>query len=224
MLVIDNYIKDKDLLGQIRADKTFFPESMGSDERIADQLNSYHYEKSSCYAPYMFWDGWWRSEADTLKKKVVQKIWENNLDYPVEDILGIEYWTRTFEPGQYLDHHVDEDTFLYEKEKVFTGPICGSVYYFGDNLEGGFLEIHNKSIKEKTQNALERDNIEQYIVNIEERERIAYKDNRLIIFDSGHIIHNATAAKSGVRQVMVTNVWHKDNPPLALELGTFYYE
>lgn len=223
MIVKDNFL-EQSLYSLVLSDALFFPKSMGEDPRIASQLNGYHYEKSSCYAPYMFWNGWWRSEANTIKKKVVQKIWENNIEYPLEDILGIEYWTRTFLPGQYLDYHVDEDTFLYEKEKIFSGPICGSVYYGKDNLDGGFLEIHNKSIEEKTHKALENNNIKKYIVDINKRERIAYKGNRLIIFDSGHVIHNATPAESGVRQVMVTNVWHKDNPPLALSNGSFYYE
>lgn len=223
MILKDDFL-DKTLYKEVLSDIKFFPESMGSDQKIASQINSYHDEKADCFAPYMFWDGWWRSEANTLKKRVIQKIWEGNLQYPLEDVLGIEYWTRTFQKGQYLDCHVDEDTFLYQREKIFSGPICGSVYYAIDNENGGFLEIHNKEIPEKTHLALEHNNIKNYTVDISLRERIAYKGNRLIIFDSGHIIHNTTAALSGIRQVMVTNVWHKDNPPTALELNSFYYE
>lgn len=223
MIVQDNFL-DKNLYKSVLSDVDFFPQSMGNEERIASQVNSYHNEKADCFAPYMFWDGWWRSEANTLKKKVIQKIWENNLEYPLDDILGIEYWTRTFHQGQHLDYHVDEDTFLYEKEKIFSGPICGSIYYAAENFEGGFLEIHNKSIPEKTYKALEHDKIKHYTVDITLRERIAYKGNRLIVFDSGHVIHNTTPALSGVRQVMVTNIWHKDNPPTALKIGSFYYE
>ena len=223
MIVKDNFL-DKEFYSAVLNDFSFFPESMGDSERIASQVNSYHDEKSDCFAPYMFWDGWWRSEANTLKKKVIQKIWEYNLEYPLDEILGIEYWTRTFHKGQYLDCHVDEDTFLYEKEKIFSGPICGSIYYAAQNPEGGFLEIHNKSIPEKTHKALEHDKIKSYTVDISLRERIAYRGNRLIIFDSGHVIHNTTAALSGIRQVMVTNVWHKDNPPTALKIGSFHYE
>lgn len=223
MIVKDNFL-DTNLYSEVLNDKDFFPESMGEGDRIASQVNSYHDEKASCFAPYMFWDGWWRSEPNTLKKKVIKKIWENNLEYPLEDVLGIEYWTRTFHKGQYLDCHVDEDTFLYQDKKIFSGPVCGSVYYAVDNPNGGFLEIHNMAIPEKTHKALEHDNIKKYTVDSSLRERIAYKGNRLIIFDSGHIIHNTTAALSGIRQVMVTNIWHKDNPPTALAIGSFYYE
>jgi hypothetical protein len=35
-------------------------------------------------------------------------------------------------------------------------------------------------------------------------------------------LHEATKVQSGVRQVMVVNVWHKDCPPTALETGDFF--
>jgi hypothetical protein len=172
----------------------------------------------------MFWDGWWRSPANTLRKRVVQSIWKNNLPCKKEDILGFEYWTRTYMPGQFLDVHVDEDTFLYEDSKIFSGPHIGSIYYGLDNLEGGFVEIHNAKLIDGTPLAIERENVDPILSPIEERERIAYRGNRLIIFDAGHVMHGTTPAKSGIRQVMVINVWHKDHPPVALEKNTFYYE
>ena len=73
MIVQDNFL-DKNLYKSVLSDVDFFPQSMGNEERIASQVNSYHNEKADCFAPYMFWDGWWRSEANTLKKKVIQKI------------------------------------------------------------------------------------------------------------------------------------------------------
>ena len=68
------------------------------------------------------------------------------------------------------------------------------------------------------------DRINLKLSPIEERERIAYKGNRLVILDAGHVMHGTTPANSGIRQVMVINVWHKDNPPLALASNEFYYE
>lgn len=223
MIVIDNCLPAK-LYKEVLNDDKFFPETMGGGERIATELNSYHYEKSSCFAPYMFWDGWWRSPADTLRKRVVQAIWKNNLPCKKEDILGFEYWTRTYMPGQFLDVHVDEDTFLYEDSKIFSGPHIGSIFYGLDNPEGGFVEIHNAKLIDGTPLAIERENVDPILSPIEERERIAYRGNRLIIFDAGHVMHGTTPAKSGIRQVMVINVWHKDHPPVALEKNTFYYE
>jgi hypothetical protein len=225
MIVIDNFLND-DLYGEMLTDASFFPQSMGSEERIATELNSYHYEQSSCYAPYMFWDGWWRSPANTLKKRIVQAIWENRLTVPQEQIVGFEYWTRTFLPGQYLDVHVDEDTFMYEESKTFQGPLDGCILYGVDNLEGGFVELHSahSPLVDGSIGALERESIDSAQVNIEHRERIAYRGNRLVMFDSGHVLHATTPAKSGIRQVLVVNVWHKDVPPTALKKGTFYYE
>lgn len=224
MIVKDNAL-DEHLYQEMLDDPLFYPESMGSDERLATELNSYHYEKSSCFAPYMFWDGWWSSPANTLRKRVVEAIWKENLPCPESEILGIEYWTRTYLPGQYLDVHVDEDTFLYQDTKTFSGPLTGSILYGVDNHEGGFVEIYNKAIlKDGEKLAIEAENINTLLVPVEERERIAYKGNRLIIFDTGHVVHGTTPAKSGIRQVMVTNVWHRDNPPTALKLGEFYYE
>lgn len=225
MIVIDNYIKDKDLLNEIEKTEDFFPASMGDEERIASELNSYHYEQASCFAPYMFWDGWWRSETNTPRKRLIKAIWESNLPFPKEEICGFEYWTRTFRPGQYLDVHVDEDTFLYADKKIFKGPIIGCVYYphFND-VVGGFLELYPSKIEEGMVNGLELDNIEPKLVDIELRERIACSPNRLIIFDAGHTIHATTPPVSGVRRVVVINVWHKDSPPSALQTGQFYYE
>lgn len=223
MLVQDNAL-DNILYNEVLADNNFFPNSMGLEEKIAEHINEYSNNNSKCYSPFMFWDGWWKSPANTLKKRVIQKIWENNLQYPLEDIAGIEYWTRTFHINQYHDTHVDMDTFLYQKEKIFQGALCSSVYYGIDNNEGGFLEIHNKFIKDGSYKVLEKDNFSSYKATIAERERIAYKGNRLIIMDGGHNVHNTTPPKSGIRQVLATNVWHRDKPPLGLILGTFHYE
>jgi hypothetical protein len=223
MIVKDNYL-DNYLYSELLNSPNFFPTSMGNEEKIAAHLMMYHEESSSSYSPFMFWDGWWRSPANTLKKKIIQKIWEENLEWPNEDILGFEYWTRTYNPGQYIDLHVDEDTFLYFENKIFQGPITGCVYYGVDNKDGGFLEIHKNSFINGNKESLEKENIKEYISPKEDRERISYKGNRLIIFDAGHRLHSSTPAKSNIRQVMVINVWHKDNPPIAISNGSFFYE
>ncbi len=223
MLVADNWLP-KELYEKMISDESFFPESMGGGERIATELNSYHYEQSTCFAPYMFWDGWLNSPVNTLKKQIIQNIWENNLPFPIEEVLGFEYWTRTYLPGQYLDTHVDEDTFMYEDHKVFSGPAIGAILYGIDNSDGGFLELHKSILIDGTKNALERETISDMLSPIEERERIAYRGNRLVIFDAGHQIHATSPAKSGIRQVMVINVWHRDVPPTAIKKNSFFYE
>jgi hypothetical protein len=223
LLVKDNSLNDS-LYNQILNDSSFFPELMNHGEKIAEHLNSYHNEKSDCFAPYMFWDGWWRTPANTLKKKVIQSLWEDLMIWNLDDILGFEYWTRTYLPGQYLDVHVDEDTFLYSESKIFTGPIYGCVFYGKENKDGGFLEIHKKALEDGKKNILEKKYIKKYISLKKDREKISYKGNRAIFFDAGHVLHNTVGSKSGIRQVLVINIWHKDNPPLALSNGSFFYE
>jgi hypothetical protein len=223
MLIKDNCL-DQNTYETVIADNLFFPDIMNYGEKIAEHLNSYHDEKSDCFAPYMFWDGWWRTPANTLKKKVIQSLWEDLMIWDLNDILGFEYWTRTYLPGQYLDIHVDEDTFLYAESKIFKGPIYGCVFYGKENEDGGFLEIHKKKLEDGKKNILEKKYIKKYISLKKDREKIAYKGNRAIFFDAGHVLHNTVGSKSGIRQVLVVNLWHKDNPPLALSNGSFYYE
>jgi hypothetical protein len=225
MKVIDNFL-DEDTCLKIINDHSFFPRSMGDDERIASEINSYHSEQSDCFAPYMFWDGWHKSKPRTIRQEVVKKIWESNLPFPLDDLCGFEYWTRTFNAGQYLGPHVDEDTFRYAKTKVLTGPRVGCVYYGPetDADNGGFLEMYPSAIDDFSENALEQEIVAPLLVDISKRERIACKANRLIIFDAGHVLHGTTPAMSGKRNVMVVNVWHQDLQPTAMSTGEFYYE
>jgi hypothetical protein len=223
MFIIDDSLSSQPY-ERVLSDATFFPPSMGGGEKIAEHLNSYHDEKADCYAPFMFWDGWWKSEANTLKKQVIRELWESHLPIEKEQILGFEYWTRTYHPGQYLDIHVDEDTFLYRDEKIFRGPFFGGIWYGIDNPCGGFLELFNSLLIDGTELALERENIDRATQDEKSIERIAYRGNRFIGFDAGHVLHRTTPATSGIRQVMVMNIWTVDNPPTALRLGEFIYE
>jgi hypothetical protein len=227
VLVIDDFIKDENLINLIKEDKTFFPDNMEEVENIGESNNYFHNGQSSCYAPYMFWDGWLSSSANTLRKKVVKLIWEypGSLPFPVEDVCGFEYWCRTFKKDQYLGVHVDEDTFAYAHDRTFNAPAYGAIWYgFSECSEGGFLEIHKNKIIGSPENALEKDTVKDLLSNKDERERIAYKPNRLIVFDAGRQFHETTKIISGTRQVMVINVWHKNSPPRALSTGEFFYE
>ena len=223
MNIFDNFLSSS-LLDEIKSDKSFFPGLMQEESRIATEVNSYHNEQSNCYAPYMFWDGWWSSPANTVRKQVIREIWETNLTIPVEEVLGFEYWTRTFGPGQFLGPHVDEDTFLYQDSKIYNGPEIGCVYYgpSEETVVGGFLELFESKLVFGEENALEWENLEKKLDPIEMRERIAFKENRLIIFDAGRVIHQTSPCISGLRNVMVVNVWLKTNPPV--DMSNFVYE
>jgi hypothetical protein len=222
MLVIDNYIKDENLLSLIKNDKKLFPESMGFEEGIGSRLNQYHEPGAKVFAPYMFWDGWWKSRADTTAKMIIEAIWKPNMPCSEKDVVGFEYWARTFEVGQNLPPHMDEDTFEYAETKILNGPHWGSVYYphINTGVEGGFLEIHKTVVPNGTQDGLEG----IHLSPIEERERIACTPNRLVMFDAGHTVHGTTPVISGKRSVLVINLWHKDCPPKAISNGSFHYE
>jgi hypothetical protein len=223
VIVKDNFLSPQ-VLSDVSEDKTFFPGIMQTESRIASEVNSYHNEQASCYAPYMFWHGWWSSPANSVRKQVIRKIWEDNLPVPIEEVLGFEYWTRTFGPGQFLGPHVDEDTFLYQETQIYNGPEIGCVYYGPSNEKvfGGFLELFESKLTFGEKNALEWENLETKLDPIELRERIAFKENRLIIFDAGRVIHQTSPCISGVRNVMVVNVWLKSNPPI--DMKNFVYE
>ena len=223
MNIFDNFLSSS-LLDEINSDKSFFPGLMQEESRIATEVNSYHNEQSNCYAPYMFWDGWWSSPANTVRKQVIREIWETNLTIPVEEVLGFEYWTRTFGPGQFLGPHVDEDTFLYQDSKVLNGPEIGCVYYgpSQEKVVGGFLELFESKLVFGEAGALEWENLKRKLDPIEMRERIAFRENRLVIFDAGRVIHQTTPCISGIRNVMVVNVWLKSNPPV--DMANFVYE
>lgn len=223
--VIDNFIKDETLLSLIRTDDKFFPSVMDGED-IGQTNNYYHDGSASCFAPYMFWPGWKNKPANTLRKKVIETVFKdtNFIPFPIEEVAGFEYWCRTFGPGQYLKAHVDEDTFAYEEDKRFNAPALGCVWYGFSEANGGFLELHDSVIAGNPENVLEAENFSKYVSPSERLERVAYKPNRLVVFEAGRRVHNTTRTLSGKRQVMVINVWRVDSQPSGLGKNRFFYE
>lgn len=224
LFVRDNFLGDSELAGLVKESSDFFPPVMPG-ENIGGTLNEYHAEQADCYAPYMFWYGWWDSPAVSIRQKVIEKIWRDTgiLPFPEDEVLGFEYWTRTFKEGQYLARHVDEDTFMYADTRWFHGPRIGCVWYGFSEADGGFLEIHETGVDEGFEK-LEAQNTASIISPPDRRERIAYRPDRLVVFDAGHRLHETTPIISGTKHVMVVNVWHKDNIPYALSTGDFHFE
>lgn len=224
-VIFDDAITDKSFLCEIENSHGIFPEEMGGGERIAVTPTQYHDEAADCYAPFMFWDGWWNSPADTIKKKMIRELIENRLTIPIKKICGIEYWTRTFSPGQFLDWHVDEDTFQYEQTKDFNCPELGFIYYPHFNKENdSSLIISNAKIQGNPKSVLETSSIYGLMEFCPGETVVGYKPNRLIMLDAGRNPHKTTKSSTSSRRVMVINIWTKENPPLALKLGKFFYE
>ena len=172
MIVIDDFIKDQNLLDEIQNDKTYFDDN----------------------GDYMWWDGWWNSPADTLKKRVIQYIWGENSPYDSVSIAGFEYWTGQYDntKPEGLKFHLDKDEALYMETKEILSPIIGTVYYPWENdIDGGYLEIFES-------NPFESDVT---------TERIAAKQNRLVIFPAGQKFHRVTPVTRGLRSAMAINLW-----------------
>jgi len=221
LYVIDDFLDDSPLSRNIQQSNDFFPQLLEGNN-LGEKANLYHSNW-----PFMFWDGWWKSPANTLKKKLIQKIWSTPMFqfYKPNEICGFEYWTRTFTKGQYLAAHVDEDTFAYQRNQKFNAPAVGCVWYgFTETPGDGFLELHPHVIEGNPTGALEHEEIVKVSSPIEQRERICYKPNRLIVFQAGRRIHETTPVLSGERHVLIVNVWLNSSPPEGLTMGKFVHE
>lgn len=224
MIIQDDFF-DEITLSAIFDDESFFPLSMGEGEKIASAPNMYNDPNGSVFSPYMFWDGWWKSPMDTLKKKLIRKIFEGRIK--IDEVVGFEYWTRTYEPGQYIQPHIDADTARYVHDKSLGTPSIGAVWWGVDNGgDAGFFELYPTLLVRDSVGSLEKSFIDPILESspIETRERIKYKSNRLIIFDAGHQLHGTTPASAGIKQSFIVNVWSKECPPYGLISGGFHYE
>ncbi len=184
MIVIDDFIKDQKLLDDLKNDKTFF-DTKG----------------------YMWWDGWWNSPADTVKKRLIQYIWGENSPYPRPHAAGFEYWVGVFsEDGERdeLPFHFDKDEHWYKQTGEIVSPVIGTVFYPWENdIDGGYLEIYSQG-------------------RSAEPERLEPKHNRLVIFPAGHHAHRVTKVTRGIRRAIAINLWDKE--PSGLAAGDLFRE
>jgi hypothetical protein len=184
MIVIDDFVKDHSLLNDIENDSTFFSQN----------------------SQYMWWDGWWNSPANTLKKRLIKYIWGEYSPMSSIETSGFEYWTGQYGEGsifQGLNPHFDKDESLWDETKTLSTPIIGTVFYpIKMDIDGGYLEIHSKEG--------------------DLPERIQAKFNRLIIFDAGNHAHQVTDVTRGLRSAIAINLWK--TPPSGLYNQTLIYE
>lgn len=174
IVVIDDFIKDPDLLKEIESDENFFKET----------------------GTYFFWEGWWHSPANNLKKRLIKYIWG---DHPplskIFNVAGFEYWTGittadTDSPFlNNLDPHFDKDEDLFQKTGEIQSPLIGTVYYPPQSeFVGGMLEIFSAGLDK-------------------DPERIYAKPNRLVIFDAGVDPHAVSKVVQGTRKALAINLW-----------------
>ena len=183
MIVIDNFIKDEVLLNEIDQDETFFGPN----------------------GNFMWWDGWWNSGANTVKKRLIEYLWRYNSPDESYNIMGFEYWTGVYgpdKPNKDLGRHFDKDELHFKETGEIIRPMMGTVYYPKDTeFEGGYLEIESGG---------------------EQVEVIKPVYNRLVIFPAGEYAHRVTNVTSGVRHAIAINLW--GTIPLAVQRGEMTIE
>ena len=188
MIIIDNFIQDNVLLEEIQHDKEFFGPN----------------------GDFMWWDGWWNSSANTVKKRLIEYIWRHNNPMNSMVISGFEYWTGVYGdgfPNTDLGWHFDKDEEWWKRTGGNKGgeviqPEIGTVFYpMSTEFKGGYLEI-------------QRDN--------DEVERIEPKFNRLVVFNAGGDKHRVTQVSNGVRYAIAINLWSK--VPILAQEGTMKIE
>jgi len=190
MIIIDDFVKDRDLLDRMRDSSSEF------------------WNKG-----YHWWNGWWDSnEPMTLRHELIEYIWRNNCPPQLWglDLDGFEHWVGILdkfttignEPGYALNHHFDKDEGLSKETGEIVRPVMGTVYYppmKEGECKGGYLKIYDTH---------EMDLTAPY-------ELIAPKANRLVIFDAGQL-HAVTEVTEGTRHSIAINLW-KPKPTTEME-------
>lgn len=173
MIVIDNFIKDPSFIKQLEDNKDYLFGDNGS---------------------YHWWNGWWNSSDDTIKKQLISYIWRDYPIYPSVNLDGFEYWTGQFGegmPNASLGMHLDKDEALWKNTGEISSPIVGTVFYPVEmDIDGGYLEVFSNGPEKQP-------------------ERIRAKHNRLIIFDAGGVHHRVTEVTRGTRSAVAINLWDK---------------
>lgn len=177
MIVIDDFIKDEGLLEEIANDENFFGPN----------------------GNFMWWDGWWNSPTDTLKKRIIQQIFKTNplitpeLNAKIKKCAGFEYWTGKYGPDEEfdnLDMHYDKDEIAWDEYEKFVAPVIGCIYYpMPTPFTGGmFLLEHRGGLCEN----------------------LLSKFNRLIIFESGNTNHGVSKVFQGTRHALAINLFYEE--------------
>jgi len=198
LIVIDNFIKDEDLLREIDESEDFWKYG------------------------YFWWDGWEKEPATTLRHRLIEHIYRYNpwLRMNINtSVAGYEHWVgrttpdnvdeqHTFGQKWALRPHQDKDELFWEQHpkgkdrgddlESMKYPLLGTVFYTQAPEEGGYLQIWNTSDFNKLKD--------------DEKLREAYqlikpKRNRLIVFDAGKV-HGVRAVTKGTRKAIAINLWN----------------
>jgi len=184
MIIIDDFIKDEEMISKIQKDEDFWKEG------------------------YRWWSGWWASNVPMqTRHELIETIWRTNCPEQLRGLSleGFEHWTGilskdkiitngdAINKGYALNHHFDKDEAHWHQTGEIKGPKLGTVYYPPMNepqCEGGYLKIYDTH---------EMDLTAPY-------ELIAPVPNRLVIFDACKL-HAVTEITKGKRYAIAINLW-----------------
>lgn len=192
MIVIDNFIKDQALLDEIKNSEEFFanPGNIKSepDDEGIHTLNR------------MWWDGWWRSEADTLKKRIIELIFRHNPLSQTEEIqnlikqgAGFEYYVNKFGPDEDFDElegYLTHDRLAWDLHQNFVPPQFGCIYFpLNYPVNGGFLRLEPQQLYYETLQPI---------------------FNRLIMFPTGQINQSVGKVLGGTLHTLNINLYFEE--------------
>ena len=145
MIIIDNFIKDKEFLKELMYKK---------DELFDGTYNHKLYDYTQ-----MWWGGYGKEKPKNIKQSLIQYIVDELNKYPegidIDKIKGFEYWTHVHSNKDTiilndkeinLDHklpwHTNKDEWLHYDTGKFEYPIFSAVFWpIETDIDGGYLEI-----------------------------------------------------------------------------------
>ena len=157
MLLVDGFIKNQKLLGELKKDQ--------------------HWAN---IPTFNWWDGWWKVKPRNIWETTIEIIWKS-LIKPEDKICGFEYWASRVTENDTLEWHHDKDEKLVKEKNTMSCPGVGMIYYVEiKNLQGGYLEIA------PDQN-VDKGKFKKIYTYDDHTERYMPLENRLVIMNPGRL-------------------------------------
>ena len=143
MIVIDNYLKDLDLLSKFECEDSW---------HTYDKQNNLNYDKET-----LFYNN---NSVESIFEELIQYLTRDTyLNLSSYNYSKIEYWANHLSKSKPLDWHQDKDEVLLESVGETTHPLLGIIWYGKVvDLVGGYLEIDHNDFAGSYERIQPRDN------------------------------------------------------------------
>ena len=230
MIVLDNFIKNKEILWELQKGTDIFFENTYNNG-----IKDYNKDLDIDVTPGYWWSGWWNRKPKNMNELLIEYIMKHNnpLEYYASTnegffmhnkFKGFEYWTHIHSndkithnkteiiPRKNLGWHTNKDDITYERYGKLIHPLLSVIYWpIPMEVEGGYLEISSirelDSPEESDLETCNQCNQEIYTDNVQ---RIQPKYNRIVIFDPSYY-HRVLDVEKGIRYTFVIDIWSKEN-------------